>query len=87
LSVGTGVEGLFGARSNKAYDAQGVAIFDRGDITRSRQWYLAPDIDWTKIRTSKKWVRTILFVLNSFKFPTPGLEWNSSGLKFRWLLF
>lgn len=54
VSLGIGAEGMFGARSNIAKDKFGNIIFDRSDIQRYRQWYLAPDIDLTKIKTNKK---------------------------------
>lgn len=87
IAVGTGVEGVFGARSNKAFDPQGQIIFDRSGVARTRQWYLAPDVDFTKIKTNNRWVRTLLFLLNSFKFPAPGLEYSKTGLKLRWMIF
>ena len=52
---------------------------DRTDIPRIRQFYLAPDIDFTKIKTNKKWLRTIFFCLNAFKCPAPTLMIDSKG--------
>lgn len=46
---------------------------------RFRQFYLAPDIDLTRIRSGSKVVRTILFVLNGIKVPLPGIEVRSTG--------
>ena len=45
---------MFGARENRAKDPAGNIIFDRTNIARVRQWYLAPDIDLTKIKTKSK---------------------------------
>ena len=87
LSVGTGAEGLFGARSNIAKDESGNITFERTDIRRYRQWYIAPDIDLTKIKTKSKFLKAGLFVLNSLKFPTPALEMNRNGLKWHWISF
>lgn len=74
LAVGYGAEGMFGGFENVGYDKNGAISFDRRDIQRYRQWYLAPDIDFTKIKTNKKWLRTTLHILNAFKFPAPTLE-------------
>ena len=54
FSLGYGAEGMFGARSNIAIDKNGNVTFDRSDIKRYRQWYISPDVDFTKIRTKKK---------------------------------
>ena len=87
VSVGTGAEGMFGGYDNIAYDDQGNIKFDRRDIKRYRQWYLAPDIDLTRIKTNKKGVRMLLYVLNVFKFPTPSLELSRGRLSWNWIHF
>ncbi len=87
LSVGTGAEGLFGARNNFDRDKLGNINFSRTDVERYRQWYLAPDIDLSKIKTKKKGVRLALNILNIFKFPTPSLEYSKKGIKFNFLHF
>jgi len=81
VAVGYGAEGLFGAENNIATDAQGNVIFNRTDVKRYRQWFLAPDIDLSKIKTNKKGVRIVLGILNILKFPTPSLEFSNG--KFR----
>ncbi|MEO7293546.1 MAG: hypothetical protein ABIW34_10610, partial [Ginsengibacter sp.] len=61
--------------------------FDRSDIKRYRQWFLAPDVDLTKIKSNKRAVKIILGVLNSFKFPTPSLEFSNGSIKGHWIHF
>lgn len=87
VSVGTGAEGLFGARENSWTDKKTGVYYDRSDVQRYRQWYIAPDVDLTKINTKKKWLKTTLFILNSLKFPTPSLEYSNSTFKINWLHF
>lgn len=87
ISVGYGAEGMFGGIKNIGYDGNGNVIFDRTDIKRYRQWYLSPDVDFTKIRTNKKGVKILLFVLNSFKFPAPTLEYSNGSFKGHWIVF
>jgi uncharacterized protein YfiM (DUF2279 family) len=82
IAIGYGADGMFGGFDNTAKDMNGNVTFDRRDIPRVRQFYLAPDVDFTKIRTNKKWLRTTFRVLNAFKFPAPALMLNSKG-KFR----
>jgi Predicted periplasmic lipoprotein (DUF2279) len=87
LSVGYGAEGMFGARSNIAVDANGNITFDRSDIKRYRQWYISPDVDFSKIRTNKKGLKILLFVLDAFKFPAPTLEYSNGSFKGHWIVF
>jgi hypothetical protein len=87
LSAGTGVENIYGARSNIAYDKNGNKIFDAAYAPRYRQWYLAPDIDLTKIPTRKAGVRMLLNMLNIFKFPAPAVEYGNGRFKLHWLYF
>ncbi len=87
LSIGTGAEGLFGANENFDKDKQGNITFSRPDIQRTRQWYFAPDIDLSKIKTNKRGIKMALNILNIFKFPTPSLEYSKNGLKFNFLHF
>ncbi|HUC82621.1 MAG TPA: DUF2279 domain-containing protein [Flavisolibacter sp.] len=77
VAAGYGAEGMWGGFENKAFDKNGVKVFDRTDVSRRRQWYLAPDIDLTKIRTKSKALRTVFFALNSLKVPLPALEFSS----------
>ena len=86
ISIGTGVEGVFGARKNFS-EKDGTITFDRPDIKRVRQWYLAPDVDLSKIKTRKKSVRLILDMLNVIKFPAPALELSDGKLKWNWIAF
>lgn len=87
ISVGYGAEGMFGGTKNIGYDDKGNVIFDRQDIKRYRQWYLSPDVDFTKIATNKKAIKVLLFVLNSFKFPAPTLEYSNGSFKTHWIVF
>jgi len=79
VAVGYGAEGMFGAENNVAKDDHGSITFDRRDIRRFRQYYIAPDIDLTKIKTSSKFLKLAFGALNAFKFPLPSLEYNSKG--------
>ena len=87
IAVGYGAEGMFGARSNVALDKNGVVIFDRSDVKRYRQGYLSPDIDFTKIRTNKKGVKFLFFVLSAVKFPAPAIEFSNGNFKGHWVVF
>jgi uncharacterized protein YfiM (DUF2279 family) len=86
VAVGYGAEGLFGGEANVWTNKAGVA-YDATHIKRTRQFYLAPDIDLTRIKTKSKFLKVMFFALNSFKFPAPSLELNDGKIGFNWLHF
>ena len=82
LALGYGADGMVTAFPPEGPEAIGA------DLVRQRRLFLAPDIDLTRIPTKSKALRTVLFVLNSIKIPTPALEMNGSGrIKGHWLYF
>ena len=87
ISVGTGAEGMFGATENIGRDSSGNINFDRRDIKRYRQWYLAPDIDLTKIKTRHKGIKLALTLMNIVKFPMPSLEFSNGKFGFHAVTF
>jgi hypothetical protein len=78
VSVGYGADGMFGGFENKWNGETGSEV-TRHDIPRKRQFYLAPDIDFTKIKTRSKFLRTSFALLNAFKCPAPALMIDSKG--------
>ncbi len=86
VAVGYGAEGMFGATQNIWKDKQGNQ-YNRTDIDRYRQWYIAPDIDLTKIKTNSKFLKSALYLLNVFKFPTPSIGFSKKGVEWNWFHF
>lgn len=78
VSFGYGADGMFGGFENSWEDKNGTPI-SRHDIARKRQFYLAPDIDFTKIKTNSRFLRTTFSLLNAFKCPAPALMMDSKG--------
>ncbi len=87
IAIGYGAEGMFGGSENIVKDKNGAITFDRSDIPRYRQWYLAPDIDLTKIKTKSRFLKTTFFLLNSLKFPTPSIGFSKKGVEWSWIHF
>lgn len=71
VAVGYGGEGMTTAFPNTNERT--------GPDDRFRQFYVAPDVDLTRIRSGSAVVRTLLFVLNGIKVPLPALEFRSNG--------
>lgn len=87
MALGYGAMGMFGGTENLLKDKTGAILFDRRDIPRYRQWYLAPDIDLTRIKTKSKLLKATFFLLNSFKFPTPAIGISGKGVEWKWVMF
>jgi hypothetical protein len=86
IAVGYGADGMYGADDNIWKEANGTLV-NRTDITRYRQWYIAPDINLTKIKTNNKFLKTALFFFNSFKFPLPSIGFSKKGVEWNWVHF
>ncbi len=86
VAIGYGAQGMLGGFENKWTDALGNTVV-RNDIKRYRQWYLAPDIDFTKIKTTKKGLKILFYVLNLVKFPAPGLELSNGKLMLKAIVY
>jgi uncharacterized protein YfiM (DUF2279 family) len=80
VAVGYGATGMFGGTNNIWTDPETGAIVDRTDIQRRRQWYLAPDIDFTRIKTNSKWMRSLFYCLNAIKLPAPTLMFSNGKM-------
>lgn len=87
IAVGYGANGMFGANNNIGKNDDNNIYFDRTDIRRYRQWYLSPDIDFSKIKTNKKGIKTLLVILSAFKFPAPSLEFSKGKFSFHAIHF
>jgi hypothetical protein len=87
IAVGYGAEGMLGAGDNKWVDKKTGVYYDRTDIPRYRQWYLSPDVDFTRIKTRSKYLKVLFFALNSLKFPAPSVELSQGKLHWNWLHF
>ncbi len=87
VAVGYGAKGVFGGFENTGFDKRGNIIFNRPDIERQRQWYFSPDVDFTKIKTGKRLVKTLFSLMNMIKMPAPALELSGGKLKGHLLFF
>lgn len=86
LSFGYGAENMYGTFQNSF--PMSDETFDRSNLIRYRQFYLSPDIDFTKIKTKSKSLKALFFILSSIKMPLPGIEYNSlNQLKCHWVIF
>jgi hypothetical protein len=72
IAVGYGAEGMIGGYENPAtHDGVTMPVF-----TRYRQFYISPDIDFTRIPTRSKFLKAVFYSLNILKFPAPTIEYS-----------
>lgn len=95
LAVGMGADHLF---AGKGYTWQADKRctgtdclqyrLDPLQLPRTRQFFLSPDVDLTRIRVKGRFWKALLFTANLFKFPAPALEWRSGGVwRWHWAYF
>lgn len=73
FAFGYGANGMTGGSSNPEI-INGLPV---NHYERYRQFYFAPDIDLTKIKTKSKTLKTIFNVVGILKVPLPTLEYNN----------
>jgi hypothetical protein len=84
LSVGIGATGLTGPEIIVDPGTRGDII---PDFTRQHLFYIAPDIDLTRIRTRSATLKWIFEAIGFLKIPMPALEISGQGVKFHPLFF
>jgi hypothetical protein len=78
IAVGYGAEEMIYAR-----DTDNVVQ----GLQPHRQYYLALDFDLSGVKTRSKFVKTVLYVLNTVRLPAPALEFSREGTKFHAFYF
>ena len=79
VAVGYGIEHVYGAEQNSWEDAEGNRFIAPTGYERQSQFFLSLDIDFERIPTRHKWLKTVFGILNIFKIPFPALEVNTTG--------
>jgi hypothetical protein len=76
IAVGYGAENMYGGFRNQwEEDGHRYELSDTA-YRRYSQFYLSPDIDFSRIPSRSPLLRTLLGMLNVFKVPGPVLEYN-----------
>ena len=85
VAVGIGAENLYGGFSNGWNEDDNYYTTDQ---SRRQQYYLALDVDLSRIKTKSYVLKAVLKGLDALKFPAPGLEFNSSGdVHWHWIAY
>ena len=81
ISLGYGANGMYGEFENIS-EYNGVTI---PETERYRQYLFSIDVDWTRIKTRSRTIKSVLTAMTFIKLPFPAIEYNSKG-KFIWHL-
>ncbi len=88
IAFGYGAENMFGGFDNQWEVDGNTFVTSDAQYPRFRQIVLSPDIDLTKINIKSKPLKTLVYMLNIFKFPAPALVFNGKGgVKWDWLYY
>lgn len=82
VAFGYGANGMIGARDNNflIQDADGtIHIFNR-----YRQGYFSLDVDFTRIKTKSRFLKSVFTCINIIKIPFPNLEVSEGKFKFNY---
>lgn len=82
VAFGYGANGMIGARDNNflIQDADGTIR----TFNRYRQGYLSLDVDFTRIKTKSRFLKSVFTCINIIKIPFPNLEVSEGKLKFNY---
>jgi hypothetical protein len=85
VAVGFGATGMIGGNANPRANEAGVPF---PQFDRQRQFYLSLDVDLTKVRTNKKWLRTVFKAVSLIKMPFPAMRIGTvDGVQFEPFFF
>lgn len=82
IAFGYGADGMIGASYNNvlAQDKDGTTHF----FNRYRQGYFSLDVDFTRIKTKSKFLKSVFSCINMIKIPFPNLEVSEGKMKFNY---
>lgn len=89
IAVGYGSANLYGGYQNSWTDDEGNTYrLPQQGYERYREFYLSFDIDLKRIPTRRRFLRSVLSIVNFIKIPAPALEFNTAGkLRFHPVFF
>jgi Predicted periplasmic lipoprotein (DUF2279) len=77
IAVGYGANNMYGGYTNIWTDDNNI-VHNRSDITRYRQFFVSPDIDFSKLPWKSKLAKDFFKIVN-LKMPFPSIEYNTLG--------
>ena len=95
LALGMGADNIFEGfgyrwQQDKSCTSSDCITYqiDSQRFPRTRQFFLSPDVDLTRIPVKSRFLKALLYTANIFKFPAPTLELNNRGnVRWHWGYF
>ncbi len=78
ISVGYGIDNMVSAEIYNSHEM---------GFSPVRKLYLSIDVDITKIKSDRKFIKTLAFIANSIKLPAPAIEISKNGIEIKPLFF
>lgn len=79
IGIGYSAQNLFGAQKNLWTDNHITYALDEEIYPRIGQFYISPDIDFSKFKIQHPSIKTIFTILNIFKLPLPAVGVDTKG--------
>jgi uncharacterized protein YfiM (DUF2279 family) len=86
IAAGYSANGMLGSMENRWTDVAGQ-VQDYTHVQRYRQWFIAPDIRLSRIRTRSSVLRTLFLALDIYRLPLPAVEFSQGRMHLRPILF
>jgi hypothetical protein len=83
VSVGYSIDGMIDGRGQLIDFQDNLSVGLQG----KSQFFLSLDADLWRIKTKKKWLRTVLKGIGFIKIPAPAIEFSKGGPTWHWLYF
>ncbi|MEZ4983646.1 MAG: DUF2279 domain-containing protein [Saprospiraceae bacterium] len=77
VAAGYGADNLYGGFHNHWRDGEETYVLPVDAYPRTRQFYLSLDVDLKRIPTRKRWLQSVLSIVNFIKIPAPTLAWDT----------
>lgn len=79
IAFGYSAYGMLGGKYNDfaVQDENGNVLY----YDRERRFYLSLDVDFTKIKTRSKFLKSVFSVINILKIPAPALQFSKKGTR------
>ncbi len=72
VAIGMGADNLI-----KAHKQNNIEL----GYNTHREWYLSPDVDFRRIKTKRKGIKAIFWLMDAYKFPLPALKFSENKVE------
>lgn len=81
IAIGYSGDGMIGGESNPKFDSDGNPL---PYFKRNQEWFLSLDVDFKRIKTRSKILKTILYTASFIKVPFPAIGYSEGKVRFHY---